>query len=121
MKIEAGQQQLNPIAILAAVIENIGKTQEVEIPMDDSAETQTITAKTLGTAQEPNAMVCLVPLASIMKYNNTPYAFQIRVQDGAAVLFFEKQDTHTPLLNSLGQKITASKSDTLERLLEKVS
>lgn len=110
---------INPLAVLAAVIFNIGKTEEIDIKCDDSEEPKKMLTKIVGTATEEEAAVCVLPMAKIVKYAATPYTFKFRVDGNTAVISFEKADITSQILAPNGKQIS-TESEKITKLLQAI-
>lgn len=116
-----GQQQfqINPFAILAAVLFHINDIEPIMLKMDDSEEEKEVQANVVAIEKEDNAVLCILPMEKILKYAQAPYDFKFDVRNGHGILFFEKQYNKTPIYSHNGQQVT-SKSIAFQRLLEKL-
>lgn len=110
---------INPLAVLAAVVFNIGKVEEVPIKCDDSAEPKKMLAKVLATASEEETGVCVLPMAKIVKYAATPYTFKFRVEGDTAIISFEKADITSQILAPNGKQISRE-SEKVSELLKQL-
>lgn len=116
-----GGVNISPFAILAAILFNINESEDMTVTPDDSTESQQMAVEIVSIAKEKDAVVCVLPLSKIIKYAQTPYTFQLRSENGQAIISFEKQDSPvvTTLVAPDGQPI-GNKSDTVVKLLEKL-
>lgn len=116
-----GGVNISPFAILAAILFHVNESEEMTVVPDDSTESQQMSVEVVSIAKEKDAVVCVIPLKKIIKYAQIPYNFQLRSENGQAIISFEKQDSPavTTLVAPNGQPI-ANKSDTVLKLLEKL-
>lgn len=110
---------INPLAVLAAVVFNIGKTDEIEIKCDDSERPKKMLVKPLATATEEEAAVCILPMEKIIKYAATPYTFKFRVEGDTAIVSFEKASITTQILAPNGKQIS-TESEVISKLLQQL-
>lgn len=110
---------INPLAVLAAVVFNIGKIEEVEIKCDDSETPKKMLSKIIATATEDEAAVCVLPMDRIVKYAATPYTFKFRVEGDTAVISFEKASITTQILAPNGKQIS-TESEKVIKLLQQL-
>lgn len=119
MKTIDGSIPISHLALLATVLFNVNKTQEIELPMDDSKEVKKVQARIMGLVSEGEAVVAVIPMAKILKYAANPYTFKMRVELEHAIISFEKQENHTTILNANGAQVS-TESETIQKLLERI-
>ena len=114
------QVQITPVAILAAILFNLNKTETIKVPVDDSVEEVEVQAPCVGIEQTDEAIVCIIPMDKIIHFAINSYDFQFRVEQGIAVVSFEKHVfTGADLYAANGSKV-AKQSEVIKELLEKL-
>lgn len=113
--------QINPFAILAAVIFNLDKSERVKIKADDSAEEIEIDLKIVGAAQEEDAALVCIPIEKVAQFQKTPHDVTMHLENGHLIVMFKKAGFASALLNMDGKKIAPQNDQTMNRLMEKLS
>lgn len=111
--------EINPLALLAAVLFNAGKTEKIKVKPDDGGEEIEVDSACIGIEEEGDALVCILTVDKLMHFMQTAYDFKFRINNGMAILSFEKQEAAPTLLNANGQKI-ATESEVVQKLMERL-
>lgn len=114
--------EINPYAVLAAVLFNINKTELVKVKPDDASPEVEMEVRSVGVETEDDACICVIPIEKILHYMQHPHSFRLRVEDGHAILSFEKQsEIKQALFAANGQKLISQEdSPAIKRLREKL-
>ena len=113
------ERTLRVEAILAAILFNINKTELVKVKPDDASPEVEILSQCVGIEQEEDALVCVIPMEKIAKFACIPYRFQFKVDEGHAIISFEKLDNTSSLVNPAGQQI-ATESAAIHNLIKRL-
>lgn len=120
METEMQQQiQITPYAILAAILFNLDKTETVKVKADDQAEDIEVLSNCVGLAVQDDALVCMLRMDKIMHFATSTYNFQFKIEDGHAVISFEKATPAPTLLAANGAPI-AQESPLIKELTERL-
>lgn len=114
------QIEINPMAILAAVLFNLGKTETVKVKPDDSPiEMQTV-RQVVGIESQDDSLVCKLAMDKIMYYMvENPTEIKVKIHEGYLTLMFEKATPAARILNTNGQVI-GGESEVLKQLEERL-
>jgi hypothetical protein len=117
-----GQVQITPYAILAAVLFNINKPEEVEIPADDGGEPIKVMAESIAIESEGDALVCVIPIEKVLHFAQTVYDCKVRIDNanGAMFVTFEQKKDGGGLVAANGQPI-ATQSFAINKLMERLN
>lgn len=98
--------EINPYAVLAAILFNINKTENVQVQADDSSEPIEMEVRSVGVEAEGDACVCIIPIEKVLHYMQVPHSFRLKIEDGHAIISFEKQsEIKQALYAANGQKL----------------
>lgn len=120
--------ELNPFAILSAVLFHGNDTRKVTIKPDDASPEQEIEIPVVGLQQRGEAIVCTIPLSKIIHFQKTQYNISIQIVspkdpdkgEPVAVLVFEKP-TSTASILGLNGKPVASASSVMQEVLSELT
>lgn len=97
------QMQLNPLAVLAAVLMNHGKTDKIKFKPDDSAEEVELEASMVGIANNDEGALCIIPFAKLAECQMNPYVVRFQADSSSLIIFVTKPGTQSGLLGASGQ------------------
>jgi hypothetical protein len=116
------QVQIRTEALLAAILFNVDKTEEVEIRQDDSAESRKVACHIVGIETEGDACVCVVPLEKVLHFAQTTYDFRVRIDNkaGMAVIELERRKDGGGILTATGKPVV-TQSPAIRRCMERLN
>ena len=99
------QIQITPYAILAAILFNLDKTETVKVKPDDQQDEIEVLSDCVGLVVQDEALVCMIRMDKIMHFATSTYNFQFKVEDGHAIISFDKASPAPTLVAANGQAI----------------
>lgn len=99
------QLNLNPLALIAALLFNLDQTRKLKIKPDNTAIPVEVEQPMIQLAKKEGALLCKFPLEKLVHFQHFPHNVQIKIEDGDVILFIERIDNSSGLVNANGQKI----------------
>lgn len=105
---------LNPAALLAAVLYHANETRQVKIKLSDSGEEKIIQVPQVEIKKEGDALMCIMPLPLVTFFAGTPYNMHFATvnkpdtNEMLAVIGFEKGSKAPTLVAANGKPINTN-------------
>lgn len=98
--------EINPFAILAAVLANLDQTRKAKIMPDDGTKEEIeIDAPVISLAKNEDVILCRFPMEKLAEAQMYPYDVKISIENGAVTIYFQKASKSSGILDSQGQKV----------------
>jgi hypothetical protein len=118
---QARQIEINPLAVLSAILFNLDKTEHVKFKPDDSQDEVELDLKIVGTAIEDGAALCVIPLEKVAYYQNENYAVRFQVEQGTLMIMIQKAPKVSALVDASGKYIPQQQdAQLMEKLVQKL-
>lgn len=113
--------QINPIAIIAAIVYNMHKTEQLEVEDFDGSGKELIDIPVITIEQEGDSCICVMPMTLLEHFQSVPHDVAFGVQEGNLLIRFSKAQANITLLAANGQKVVSpSQAEEINKLMERV-
>lgn len=126
--VNTGPLEINPIAILAAILFRAKDVAKVSVQHDDSKEATEVLVPFVQIEKEGTNVICSVPFRDVINFATIPYSFAFKIvkpapdapdSEAVAVISFSKVETNTTIVSASGKPIVTG-NPTMDKLMERL-
>ena len=110
---------INPLAILHTILMYADHVEQAEVASPENTGMEKRLVKTVNVVKEGGNLLAAVPVHRVLEQQQSKNAFNIQVQNGIMLLFFNKQEASEPLVLGADGNPQADQ-DVYQKLLDKL-